>query len=345
MKSRPEAVRQAVRVAIAGASSLLGKELKLWLEETEFSATEIRLFDEEIVAGTLTEAAGEPAVIETVDEDSFERIRIAFFTGSAGFSVRHGMQARRSGSVVIDLSGGMSPDPNAKPWIPPLDSSLPPPSNASATGEPSSLFLVPSTPADVAISMSAALAPLGLARLALTFFQPASERGPRAVEELESQVVNLLSFQPIAKAVFDAQIGFNMLPAYGEESAEKLSDFRARIVAEVQRYLAGRIPVPAISLVQAPVFYSHAFSAYAEFQTAPDLPAIADRLRASGLNVTPADEDAPTNANVVGEGRPVLGQPERDPSVQNGVWLWGAADNLRVPAVTAAAIAEKLLAS
>jgi hypothetical protein len=40
-----------------------------------------------------------------------------------------------------------------------------------------------------------------------------------------------------------------------------------------------------------------------------------------------------------------VGQPERDPSVEKGIWLWGAADNLRVPAVTAASIAEKLLVS
>jgi hypothetical protein len=49
--------------------------------------------------------------------------------------------------------------------------------------------------------------------------------------------------------------------------------------------------------------------------------------------------------NVAGEGQPVLGQPERDPGIENGVWLWGAADSLRVPATTAVAIAEKLLAS
>src|SRR5882762_6636010 len=321
----------AVRVAIAGAASLRGKELKLLLEESNFPAAEIRLLDEEIVAGTLTEAAGEPAVIETVDEGSFDRVRIAFFAGSAGFSVRHGMEARRSGAAVIDLSGGMSPDPGAKSWIPTLDNLLPPPVSKVSSGEPLSLFLVPSTPADVAIAMSAAFAPLGLARLALSFFQPASERGPQAIEELESQVVNLLSFQPISKAVFDAQIGFNMLSAYGPESAERLSDARARIVAEVQRYVAGRIAIPAISLIQAPAFYSHTYSAYAEFQTPPDLKTIVDQLEAAGLKVRPAEDEAPTNANVVGEGRPLVGTPERDPSIGSGVWLWGAADNLRVP--------------
>jgi len=345
MKSPRDVSPEAGRVAIAGASSLLGKELKLWLEESKFPASEFKLVDEEIVAGTLTEAAGEPAVIETVDEDSFERLRIAFFTGSAGFSVRHGMQAKNSGAVVIDLSGGMSPDPTAKPWIPSLDKLLPPPPGPVSPGEPQSLFLVPATPSDIAIRVSAALAPLGLERLAMTFFQPASERGPQAIEELESQVVNLLSFQPISRAIFDAQIGFNMLPAYGAESAERLSDVRIRIIAEVQRYLAGRLPMPAISLVQAPVFYSHTFSAYAEFSSAPDLEIISDRLSKAGLNVTPSGEDGPTNVSVVGEGRPVIGQPERDPSIATGVWLWGAADNLRNPAATAVTIAERILAS
>jgi aspartate-semialdehyde dehydrogenase len=98
-------------------------------------------------------------------------------------------------------------------------------------------------------------------------------------------------------------------------------------------------------LVQAPVFYSHVFAAYAEFKTAPALDDLAVRLQSAGLKVARTKDEPPTNVNVVGESRPVLKQPERDPGIETGVWLWGAADNLRVPATTAVAIAEKLLAS
>src|SRR5580700_5968612 len=126
----------AVRVAIAGAASLRGKELKLLLEESNFPASEIRLLDEEIVAGTLTEAAGEPAVIETVDEDSFERVRFAFFAGSAGFSVRHAGEARGAGATVIDLSGGFGLESGARPWIPALDAVLAPPEANPGQSEP-----------------------------------------------------------------------------------------------------------------------------------------------------------------------------------------------------------------
>jgi aspartate-semialdehyde dehydrogenase len=335
----------AVRVAIAGAASLRGKELKLLLEESNFPASEIRLLDEEIVAGTLTEAGGEPAVIETVDEDSFERVRFAFFTGSPRFSARHGSEARRAGATVIDLSGDLGVESGARPWIPALDSILPSADAKVVPGEPRSLFLAPSAPADVAISISAAFADMGLTRLVLTFFRPVSERGREGVEELESQVVKLLSFEPIPQSVFDIQVGFNMLSAYGEESSEKLGDVRAGIVSEVRNYLGGRVGMPAIALVQAPVFYSHAFTAYAEFKAAPAVEDLVAQLKNAGLKVAAADDPAPTNVNVVGEARPVVGQPVPDPGIETGVWLWGAADNLRVPAATAVAIAEKLLAS
>jgi len=173
--------KEAVRVAIAGASSLLGKELSAWLEESNFPASDIRLVDEEFVAGTLTEAGGEPAIIETVTEDSFERVRFAFFTGSPEFSKRHAEEARRAGAVVIDLSGGLGADPNARLWIPALDAVLASPLDSAPHGEPQSLFVAPSAPADVAISISAALAPAGLERLVLTVLQPVSEHGPEAI--------------------------------------------------------------------------------------------------------------------------------------------------------------------
>jgi len=341
MPSSPE----AVRVAIAGAASLRGKELKQCLEDSNFPASEIRLLDEEFVAGTLTEAGGEPAVIETVNEDSFERVRFAFFTGSSGFSERHGSEARRAGATVIDLSAGLGTESGAQHWIPALDRVLAAPDGKTVPGEPLSLFLAPSAPADLAISLSAALAPVGLNRLAVTFFQPVSERGREGVEELEGQIVKLLSFEPFAQDVFDVQVGFNMLSAYGSESSEKLADVRARIVNEVRSYLAGRFPMPAVALVQAPVFYSHTFTAYAEFRAPVVREDLVARLENAGLKVAAADDPAPTNVTVVGEARPVLGQPEPDPGIETGVWFWGAADNLRVPAATAVAIAEKLLAS
>src|SRR5258707_11719720 len=92
------------RIVIAGASSLLGAELKALLEESRFAACDFRLLDEEAVAVILSEAAGEPAIIQPVEEDSFNKAWIVFFTGSPAFSQRNYAFAKKSGARIVDLS-------------------------------------------------------------------------------------------------------------------------------------------------------------------------------------------------------------------------------------------------
>src|SRR5215469_1949929 len=113
------------RIVIAGASSLLGAELKSLLEESRFAASDFRLLDEEIVAGTLTEAGGQAAVIQPVEEDSFARAWVIFFTGSAVFTRSNFALAARSGANLIDLSGELAVQPVSaagKPGIEELES-------------------------------------------------------------------------------------------------------------------------------------------------------------------------------------------------------------------------------
>src|SRR6266849_7401398 len=101
----PGLERESNRIVIAGASSLLGAELKSLLEESRFAGWDFRLVDEEVAAGTLTEAGGEPAVIQPVEEGSFEKAQFVFFAGSPGFVDRNFNAALATGATVIDLSG------------------------------------------------------------------------------------------------------------------------------------------------------------------------------------------------------------------------------------------------
>jgi aspartate-semialdehyde dehydrogenase len=205
--------------------------------------------------------------------------------------------------------------------------------------------VAPSTPAIVACSLAAAFAELSPARIAIVFFQPVSERGGEGISELEGQTIKLLSFQPMPEQVFDTQVAFNMSARWGAGSAERLSDVRAAIAREVQRYLAGRISLPAVTLVQAPVFYGHAFSAWAEFKSPVGEEILTTKLKSAGFQVVPPDEPSPSNLTAAGEAQPLITVPERDPNVPQGYWFWGAADNFRLASVNATQIAERLLAS
>src|ERR1700738_4062178 len=109
--------RDSNRIVIAGASSLLGADLKSLLEESRFAGWDLSLVDEETAAGILTEAGGEPAVIQPVEEGTFDRAKLIFFTGSAAFTERNLPAARDSGAIVIDLSGALASQPGASPWF------------------------------------------------------------------------------------------------------------------------------------------------------------------------------------------------------------------------------------
>jgi aspartate-semialdehyde dehydrogenase len=332
------------RVAIVGASTLRGKDLSGLIAERSFPASDLRLIDDDVAAGTLTEAGGEPAFIQAMAEDSFAGVDFAFFAGRPEFTIRHWEQAARAGATVVDLSGAFVDLRESQPWIPALDAVLPPPKEISS----SKLFFSPPAATLVACTLAAALGPFNPSRLSIVFLQPVSERGTAGIEELELQTVNLLRFQPISQTVYDAQVAFNVLGRFGAESREQLGGARAAISRGVARYLVSRglgtAAIPAVQLVQAPVFYSYGFSAYADVATPADSAALEKALAAAGISVEKGGT-SPSNVSVAGESHIQVAHMEADPSVARGWWLWGAADNVRLATANALRIAEKLIAS
>lgn len=331
------------RVAIVGASSLRGKELKEVLEARNFPASDFVLLDDSVTPGTLTEAGGEPAFIRNLEPGSFEDSRFVFFAGKPEEATRNWAATRAAGATAIDLSGGLSNQAGAFPWIPALSKLMPPPEPAGTNGTPSgSLYSSPAAGAVIACTLAAGLKDLSPERIAIVLFPPVSERDQAGVDELESQTTNLLSFRPISQAVFDAQVAFNLLSGYGEASRPTLAGTRADIANQVSRYLAGRAPLPAIQLVQAPVFYGYAFAAYLELPGSQDPGAIERALASAGMQVA-ALEDPPSNVSVAGQSEIHLARVIRDAGVPTGYWLWGATDNLRLVATNAVQIAEELI--
>ncbi len=343
----PPGPLNSYRVAIVGASSLRGKEIKQVLEDRNFPASDVILLDESVVAGTLTEAAGEPTFIRALQEDSFERAHFVFFAGTALDAEKNWQAARKAGATVIDLTGALaagdsSDGPTA--WIPSLDSILPPRLSSSTNGSPhSAAYYAPPAPVIIACTLAAVLGVFHPRGVAVLLFPPVSERDLPGVEELESQTSSLLSFREVAKPVFDAQVAFNLLSSYGETSKRSLAETRSTVARDVARYLSGRSPVPAIQFVQAPVFYGYAFSGYAEFPSL-DLGKLESAFANLGVKVDAPGDSPPTNISVAGESEIHLARIESDPNMANAVWLWGVADNLRLPAVNAVRIAEVLIA-
>ncbi len=341
----PSGAAKSSRVAIVGASTFRGKELAQVLEDRHFAISELALLDASVQPGTLTEAAGEPTFIRSLAEDSFDGVHFAFFAGNPLDASQNWSVARRAGATVIDMTGAVAVSAEAISWIPPLDAELPlePRSGSSGSAGPA-VYISPSAPVIIACTVSAALARLGAEHLAMVLFPPVSERDQVGIEELENQTRNLLAFREIGPSGFDAQVAFNLLPSYGEESRPRLEDIRREVSRDVARYLAGRATTPAIQLVQAPVFYGYAFAAFAEFKTSVTPEQFEETLANSGVKIAKPGDPPPSNISVAGESQIQVSRLETDPSVAGGVWIWGVADSLRLAATNAVRIAEELVA-
>jgi aspartate-semialdehyde dehydrogenase len=331
--------RDSHRIIIAGASSLLGVELKTLLEQSRFAASEFTLLDEELAAGTLTEAGGEPAVIQPVQEDSFDRARFIFLTGSPEFTQANLALARRTDAVIIDLSGYAASLPEANAWLHNFAAL-----RRQALTEKSRLVTIPSAPAEALVRLTLGLQALELRSINATVLQSVSAWGKTGIEELETQATHLLGLQTAGTQWFDAQLAFNTLSCFGPSSRFALSRALTILRAEMHSCWRGDVIFPAVQLIHVPVFYGVTFCACAELASSVDAASIQSACKDAGISVLPAP-DGPNNVSIA-EGTTIqLAQPQPDPAKPGTWWFWGAADNIRLPAWNAAKLAEKLFES
>ncbi|HZV59187.1 MAG TPA: hypothetical protein VFF42_02540, partial [Candidatus Eremiobacteraceae bacterium] len=291
----PALERSSNRIVIAGASSLLGAELRTVLGESRFAGADFSLVDEPIVAGTLTEAGGEPAVIQPVEEGSFNRAQCIFFTGSCKFTNRNLPAALHTGAKIIDLSGAAAEREDAVAWFPKLDWL-----RGREFATDAKVFAVPSAFATAASGLALTLSRVGLRRLMLLGFEPVSEAGPAGIEELESQNTQLLSFQGLGQPVFDTQVAITLLDRFGPASSHKLCATRERVRAETKACVDGKCAMPAIQIVHAPVFYGSVFSATGVFVRGSTAENISNACLDAGFSIPPDTNIGPSNISVSG---------------------------------------------
>ena len=108
------------RVAIVGAASLKGRELKDVLSDRNFPAHDIRLLDDDESLGQLEAVGDEPTFIQSVLPEHMENVDFTFFASEENFTRNTWSMAKKAGSDIIDLSYGLAGQPGVElraPWI------------------------------------------------------------------------------------------------------------------------------------------------------------------------------------------------------------------------------------
>lgn len=330
------------RAAIVGAGSLKGKEIAEMLNERNFPAADIRLLDDDEALGQLEAMGDEISFIQRVRAEQFEHVDFTFFASDQDSTRKSWKDARDAGSAIIDLSAVLEDEPGATVrslWIERERGQVAPPElqpGPCVTAHP------------VAIALALLLLRLRrvgtIRRVVATVFEPASERGQRGMDELHQQTVNLLSFQPLPKDVFDVQVAFNMVARYGHKSQPALDSVEGRILRHYRKITGSDAPELSLTLLQAPIFHGHALSVFVEMDDAVDVAAMSVALTGDHVSIPAAEEESPSNVSSAGQPDIQL-LLKTDPVQINSVWLWAAADNLRISALTAVECAESMTAT
>ena len=330
------------RAAIVGAASLKGKELAEVLNERKFPAADIRLLDDDESLGQLEAMGDEISFIQRVRAEQFEHVDFTFFASDQESTRRSWKDARDAGSTIIDLSALLEDQPGATVrslWIERERGQVAPPElqpGPCVTAHPVAVTL--------ALLLLRARKAGVIRRVVATAFEPASERGQRGMDELHQQTVNLLSFQPLPKDVFDAQVAFNLVARYGQKSHPALNSVEARVLRHYRIIAGADAPQPSLMMLQAPIFHGHALAVFLEMETAREVSEFSQALVGDHVTIAAPDEDAPTNVSSSGQSDIQL-WIKPDALLPNGLWLWAAADNLRVSALTAVDCAESMMAT
>ncbi len=322
------------KIAIAGASTLLGRELKEALSESSLAAASFFLLDEEEAQGQLDQVGDEVTFVQAISADAFDHVDFTFFSGTEDLTRKHWRQALRSGSTVLDLSGALDQETGVlvrAPWL----------GSAAVTPDLFTPAVVPAHPAALALALMLErlqmAAPVRFA--AATVLEPASAFGRGAMDELHQQTVSLLSFQGMPRAIYDTQVAYNLLSGLGENAKVSLSAAEARIRRHYEALSAGRWPQLALQVIHAPVFHGHAFSIAVELERPAQISTLEEALSGEHVDLVLEDTDSPSNLAATGQNDVLVRlKPElsgRNPTETTRLWLWAASDNLRLHAQNA----------
>jgi aspartate-semialdehyde dehydrogenase len=325
------------RVAVVGATGMVGQAMREILEERDFPVAELRLLASERSRGRRLSFRGEEIEVQVLDEDSFRGIDLALFSAGASISLRFSPIAAEAGAVVVDNSSAFRMDENVPLVVPEVN-----PQDAFGHSG------IIANPNCSTIQMVVVLKPLhdrsAMRRVIVSTYQSVSGTGKNAVEELEVQTREALEERKSAPRVYPHVIAFNCLPHIDVFLPGGYTKEEMKMVNETRKIMGiPDLPLSATT-VRVPVFVSHSESVNVEFEEAI-APDEARRILASAPGVEVVDDPEndlyPLALDATGKDPCYVGRIRADISCPRALNLWIVSDNLRKgAALNAVQIAE-----
>lgn len=325
-------MNDGLKIAVVGATGLVGRTMIKVLEEHNFPVSSLRLLASGRSAGSKLTYKGNDIEIEELTHNSFAGMDIALFSAGKFVSTEYAVSAARAGCVVID---------NGSYWRMHKDVPLVVPEvNPHAARHHHGIIANPNCST---IQLVVALKPINdkykLKRVVVSTYQSISGAGQKGVDKLNKELRG-------EDTGDKHKIAFNAM-FHGITDPSGFSEEEIKMVNETRKILEEPELRTAVTCVRLPVLGGHAESVNIETEKPFEIEDLRELfIGREGVILIdePLSELYPTPFISANTDPVYVGRFRRDDTVENGAYLWVVADNLRKGAATnAVQIAEVLI--
>lgn len=325
-----------MKVAVVGATGMVGQVMLKVLEERNFPVTELIPVASEKSVGQKISFKGEKYAVVSIEDAVRNKPQIALFSAGGETSKKWAPEFAKVGTFVIDNSSVWRMDPDKKLIVPEI--------NADILEKSDKIIANPNCST---IQLVMVLHPLNqkynLKRVIVSTYQSVTGTGKAAVDQMNAEMKGDYS----VKKVYPHEIFKNALPQCDEFSDEDYTKEEWKLMKEPMKILQDDTFTLSATAVRVPVQGGHSESVNIEFENEFDLNDVRKILSETpGVQLMDEVKSGmyPTPLFAEGKDEVFVGRIRRDPSQLKTLNLWIVADNLRKGAATnAIQIAEHLI--
>ena len=324
-----------MKIAIVGATGLVGRQMTALLEKTNIKDIDLLPVASAGSSGKIIPFRGQKKVVMTVEEAIDRSPEVALFSAGGTVSREYAPLFAQNGTYVIDNSSAWRRDETVPLVVPEI--------NGDVIKKKDFIIANPNCST---IQLVMALAPLkdvfGIRRVTVSTYQSVSGSGMKAIEQMEGERNNT----PVEK-VYPWPIDRNVIPQGGAFLENGFTEEEQKLVFETCKILRDKDIQVAATVVRVPVTGGHSISASVECNMPCPAEKVTNLLSAMpGVTVidNPATNTYPMPLYAEGKDEVFVGRIRNDLFKAEIVHLWVVADNLRKGAATnAVQILEHLI--
>lgn len=330
------------RLAIAGATGNVGREMLNILEEHGFPSNEIVPLASRRSQGTEVSYGDRTLKVRALDNYDFSDTDICLMSAGSSVSQEWAPKIAAAGCVVIDNSSAWRYNSDVPLIVPEVNP------DAIVDFKKRNIIANPNcSTAQLVIVLKPLHDAAKIRRVVVSTYQSVSGAGKEGMDELFEQSRAVFVADPVTARKFTKRIAFNVIPHIDVFMEDGYTKEEWKIMAETKKMLDSKIKLTATA-VRVPVFIGHGEAVNVEFER----PISADEAReilrdAPGILIMDKHENGgyATPYEIAGEDATYVSRIREDITVDNGLAFWVVSDNLRKgAALNTVQIAELLIA-